>query len=80
MSDKLERVKNLIMYVIENEKLVVFGSKEHIEIINLFENINRIEEIKEIDNKIVNKAIEIIKNNQKLLKILNNNIEIDAIK
>ncbi len=80
MSDKLERVKNLIMYVIENEKLVVFGSKEHIEIINLFENINCIEEIKEIDNKIVNKAIEIIMNNQKLLKILNNDIEIDAIK
>jgi hypothetical protein len=80
MSDKLERVKNLIMYVIETEKLVVFGSKEHIEIINLFENINRIEEIKEIDNKIVNKAIEIIMNNQKLLKILNNDIEIDAIK
>ena len=80
MSDKLERVKNLIMYVIENEKLVVFGSKEHIEIINLFENINCIEEIKEIDNKIVNKAIEIIMNNQKLLKIINNDIEIDAIK
>lgn len=80
MSDKLEQVKNLIMYVIETEKLVAFGSNEHIEIINLFENINRIEEIKAIDNKIVNKAIEIIMNNQKLLKILNNDIEIDAIK
>jgi acid stress-induced BolA-like protein IbaG/YrbA len=82
MSDKLEQVKNLIMYVIENENLVVFGSDEHIKIINLFEDINHLEDIKNTNNTVIDKAIEFIKDNKKLLSILNNDIkiDIDAIK
>ena len=82
MSDKLEQVKNLIMYVIETENLVVFGSDEHIKIINLFEDINHLEDIKNTNNTVIDKAIEFIKDNKKLLGILNNDIkiDIDAIK
>lgn len=82
MSDKLEQVKNLIMYVIETENLVVFGSDEHIKIINLFEDINHLEDIKNTNNTVIDKAIEFIKDNKKLLSILNNDIkiDIDAIK
>ena len=82
MSDKLEQVKNLIMYVIETENLVVFGSDEHIKIINLFEDINQLEDIKNTNNTVIDKAIEFIKDNKKLLSILNNDIkiDIDAIK
>ena len=82
MSDKLEQVKNLIMYVIETENLVVFGSDEHIKIINLFEDINHLEDIKNTNNTLIDKAIEFIKDNKKLLGILNNDIkiDIDAIK
>ena len=82
MSDKLEQVKNLIMYVIETENLVVFGSDEHIKIINLFEDIKHLEDIKNTNNTVIDKAIEFIKDNKKLLSILNNDIkiDIDAIK
>jgi|GEM_PF-3481656 len=77
MSDKLEQAKNLIMYVIETENLVVFGSNEHIKIINLFEDINCLEDIKATNNTVINKAVEFIKNNKKLISILNNDIKID---
>ena len=70
------------MYVIETENLVVFGSDEHIKIINLFEDINHLEDIKNTNNTVIDKAIEFIKDNKKLLSILNNDIkiDIDAIK
>lgn len=75
MSDKLERIKNLILSVAINNGIIKFGSKEHLNIINEFEKVEKIEDVKKIER--INLIIEEIESNEKLMKILENDIEID---
>jgi hypothetical protein len=71
MSDKLEQLSNLITMVVEQNNIVEFGSKEHLDLLYLFKNAKTIQEILTSNDYHMQKAIEIIKDNSKLLNIFN---------
>ena len=79
MSSKLEKLVNMLLMVIETNNIVTFGSNEHIKIIKVFDNIQSIEEIKNINNEYIKKALKFIIEDERLSNILKeNDINIDA--
>lgn len=79
MSSKLEKLVNMLLMVIETNNIVTFGSNEHIEIIKTIDNIQSIEEIKNINNEYIKKALKFIIEDERLSNILKeNDINIDA--
>lgn len=79
MSSKIERLINMVLMVIEINNIVVFGSDEHFEILNIFDNMTSIEEVKNIDNKYINEALGFIRKSKRLSNVLKeHDINIDA--
>lgn len=79
MSSKLEKLINMLLMVIETNNMVVFGSNEHIEIVKIINNVQSIEEIKNIDNECIKQALTFIIEDKRLSDILKENeINIDA--
>lgn len=79
MGDKLEKLTNMILIVIETDRIVTFGGNEHMKIIKLINNIKSIEEIINNDNIYIKKALKHIRENKKLFnKLKEDNINIDA--
>lgn len=66
MGDKLEKLTNMVLNVMVVYNVVIFGSDEHKEIIELIDNIKSIEEIINNDNKYIKKALKYIRENKKL--------------
>lgn len=78
MANKLERIINIIMMVIiDQRRIVKFGSPEHYELIDIFEAVKSVDEIKYIDNIAVRTAIDYISKDDELLHIVENEIEVD---
>lgn len=79
MGDKLEKLTNIVLNVMVVYNVVIFGSDEHKEIIELIDNIKSIEEIINNDNKYIKKALKYIRENKKLYsKLKENDINIYA--
>lgn len=79
MGDKLEKLTNMVLNVMVVYNVVIFGSDEHKEIIELIDNIKSIEEIINNDNKYIKKALKYIRENKKLYsKLKENDINIYA--
>lgn len=73
MSSKLEKLTNMLLMVIETNNMVTFGSNEHIEIVKIINNIQSIEEIKNIDNEYIKRALKFITEDKRLSNILKEN-------
>lgn len=73
MSSKLEKLTNMLLMVIETNNMVTFGSNEHIEIVKIINNIQSIEEIKNIDNEYIKRALKFIIEDKRLSNILKEN-------
>lgn len=79
MGDELEKLTNMILNVMVVYNVVIFGSDEHKEIIELIDNIKSIKEIINNDNIYIKKALKYIRENKKLFnKLKEDNINIDA--
>lgn len=79
MGDELEKLTNMILNVMVVYNVVIFGSDEHKEIIELIDNIKSIKEIINNDNIYIKKALKHIRENKKLFnKLKEDNINIDA--
>lgn len=75
MSDELEKLTNMVLIVIQTYRIVTFGSDEHMQIIELMNNMKSIEEIINNDNKYIKKALKYIREN----KYLSNKLKEDDI-
>ena len=73
MSSKLEKLTNMLLMVIETNNMVTFGSNEHIEIVKIINNIQSIEEIKNIDNEYIKRTLKFIIEDKRLSNILKEN-------
>lgn len=79
MGDELEKLTNMILNVMVVYNVVIFGSDEHKEIIELIDNVKSIKEIINNDNIYIKKALKHIRDNKKLFnKLKEDNINIDA--
>ena len=79
MGDELEKLTNMILNVMVAYNVVIFGSEEHKEIIELIDNVKSIKEIINNDNIYIKKALKHIRENKKLFnKLKEDNINIDA--
>lgn len=71
MSDKIEQLSNLVIFTLTRHEIIKFGSEEHLHVLQELEHIKSTEEILYNNDKYIQKAIKLIKDNEELTKKLN---------